>query len=106
MKTHPKAFTIFADLSTSAIASYALGYAVEKYPDGVERVCVWIKRHWDEFDLWQQEAIIESCKHHNHHKLVQPLIDWMKANVKPITTETPERKYTEKAQPTERKLCR
>ncbi len=116
-KKHLETFDIMADLSTSAIASYALGYAVIKDPaNGVERVCTWIERHWNEFDTWQQTALIESCEFHeadmkSKRYLVARLITWMKATAKRPDDEALAKQIeTPKPAPNhlqfERKLCR
>jgi hypothetical protein len=105
-KKHPESFCMDADLATSAIVSYAMGYVVEKYPAAIEKVCTWIKRHWDSFDHWQQVNIIDSCKFHNHHAHVTQLIRWMEQNVKPITSVEVTPKPAPNHLQFERKLCR
>lgn len=104
-KKHPETFCMDADLATSAIVSYAMGYVVEKYPAAIEKVCTWIKRHWDAFDYWQQVNIIDSCKFHNHHQDVTKLIGWMEQNIKsPLHNEALPQSAPMKSM--ERKLCR
>jgi hypothetical protein len=107
-KKHSESFCMDADLATSAIVSYAMGYVVEKYPAAIEKVCTWIKRHWDAFDYWQQVNIIESCKHHNHHAHVTQFIHWMEQHMRRIEHNVPSITCGE-ATPkpnVERKLCR